>query len=311
MTLLTRMWSPCAPAITWLSLLVMAGPARAQGLEYWVVSTRACPQILGSAPGPFLQAFRVDSRGRLARRDPAALLATHRPVIFLVHGTYYTAEKAVNEGLRICDDLAGEVPSDAVVVAFTWPSQRGATSLVRDVNDKARRAFVAGYHLAWFLQGFPPGSRVSLIGHSHGGLAVLAALHLLGGGILDDGDDATILQVRGQRLRLRAVVIGAACDRHWLDPGERFGHALAASEGILCLYNPIDPVLVVHPFGEYSDHRRALGKAGVLTEDRSTTRYRQRNIGVLIGPRHTFRGTTANPVITRWIGPYVWSECPA
>ena len=42
-----------------------------------------------------------------------------------------------------------------IVVAFTWPSQRGHTNLVQDVNDKAPRAFVAGYHLAWFLQGFP------------------------------------------------------------------------------------------------------------------------------------------------------------
>jgi hypothetical protein len=305
------MWCLHTPAITSLWLLVMAGEVRAQSLEYWVVSTRACPQILGSDPGPFLQAFRVDSRGRLARRDPTELLATRRPVIFLVHGTYYTAEKAVNEGLRICDDLAGQAPSDAIVVAFTWPSQRGAASLVRDVNDKARRAFVAGYHLARFLQGFPPGSRVSLIGHSHGGLAVLAALHLLGGGILDDGDDATALQAWGQSLRLRAVVIGAACDRHWLDPDERFSRALAASEGILCLYNPIDPVLIVHPFGDYSDHRRALGKAGVLTGDRSTGRYQQRNIGLLMGPRHTFRGTTANPIIARWIGPYVWSPSSA
>jgi hypothetical protein len=313
MDLLTGMRSLPGPAIAVLSLLAVAGPARAQGLEYWVVSTRDCPQILGSDPGPFLQASRLDPLGGLSRRDPAELerVAANRPVILLVHGSFYTADMAVKEGRRICDDLVGVVPPEAVVVTFTWPSQRVFTNLIRDANDMARRAFVAGYHLARYLEGFPPGSRVSLIGHSHGGLTVFAALHLLGGGTLRDGSDATVLPARGRALRLRAVVIASACDRHWLGPGDRFDRALAASEGVLCLYNRLDPVLVVHPFGQYSDHRRALGKAGLLHQVRAAPQYHERGIGVLIGPRHTFRGTIAHPVIARWIRPYLWSECSA
>jgi hypothetical protein len=311
MTRLTRMRSIRGLPITMLCVLAMATQGRAQGLDYWVVSTRKCPQILGSDPVASLQAFRLDSRGRLSRRDPAELVATCRPVIFLVHGSYYTADMAVNEGRRICNDLERDVSPDTIVVSFTWPSHRGDTNLVLDANDKARRAFVAGYHLARFIQRFPPGGRVSLIGHSHGGLTVLAALHLLGGGTLDDGADATALQVRTQPPRLRAVVIASACDHHWLDPGERFGRAIAATEGILCLYNRLDPVLIVHPFGQYSDHRQALGKVGIFNDERTSPRYSERSIGFLIGPRHTFRGTTVHPLIARWLGPYVWSERPA
>jgi hypothetical protein len=308
MTRLTRTRRLRGPAITLLSLLAMAGQVRAQGPEHWLVSTWDCPQILGSSPESFLQASRVDSQGRLLRRDPGELVATDRPVIFLVHGSYYTAEMAVREGRKMCADFAGEVPPDAVVVSFTWPSRRDHANLILDANDKARRAFVAGYHLARFIQGFPPGRRVSLIGHSHGGLTVLAALHLLGGGVLQDGADATVLPAGGPIPRLRAVVIASACDRHWLDPGERFDRALAATEAVLCLYNRIDPVLIVHPFGQHSDHRRALGKASLRARVRAGPQYQERSIGVLIGPRHTFRGTTSHPVIARWIRPYVWSE---
>jgi hypothetical protein len=31
------------------------------------------------------------------------------------------------------------------------------------------------------------------------------------------------------------------------------------------------------------------------------------NIAPLLGPRHTFRGTTARPVIARSMAPYLWA----
>lgn len=296
---------------------------QASGREFWVVRTRPCSQVMGTDPWASLTASRLDTQGYLARRDPSALpgLAGSRPVIILVHGSYYNAEQAFIEGIRIRRDLAtfGAISPDAVVVAFDWPSQLTHANLIKDANDKARRAAVAGYHLARFLQAFPPGSRVALIGQSHGGFAVLSALHLLGGGSLDDGCDPcrpVVLPGCVPDLRLRAVIIAPACDRHWLDPGEKLGCALAASEGVLCLYNKLDPVLVVHPFGRYSEHRHALGKTGLSRRDEErlgplASRYCERGIGSLIGVNHTFRGATANPVIASWIAPYAWAgDCP-
>jgi hypothetical protein len=176
---------------------------------------------------------------------------------------------------------------------------------------------VVGYHIAWLLQAFPSGSRVTHFGHSHGGYAVLSALHLLGGGSLDDGTEPCRPSIRseGPSLRLRAVVIASASDRQWLDPGERLGKALQASEDVLCLYNKLDPLLVAHPFGKDSDHKRALGKTGMSRVEEEwlspiATRYCERGIGSLLGPRHTFRGATANPTIAGMIGPYLWpDEC--
>lgn len=303
------------PAI--LLTLMPPGAAHAQSTcpEYWTVATRGCPQALGSDPTPYLQACRLEA-GCLVPRQPTELIAASmgRPVVVLVHGSYYDASAAAEEGARMRAELAatGAVTPDALVVEFDWPSQMQTLNIIRDANDKARRAFVAGYHLARFLQGFPQGARIGLVGHSHGGLTVLAALHLLGGGVLNDGREATSLASFGPPSRLRAVVIAAACDRHWLEPGRRFDHALAASEAVLSFYNPLDPVLFVYPFGRYSEHRRALGKAGMRAEraflGQLADRYREVNVAPLLGPRHTFRGTMVRPEVAPWLAAYLWAS---
>ncbi|HMB04987.1 MAG TPA: hypothetical protein VKP69_14760, partial [Isosphaeraceae bacterium] len=313
--------------IQFLSLLLLTPPAYSQVgqacvppprpyPDYWFVHTRACPQVMGTDPRPFLQASWLDSRGCLAMRDPAdlAAMAIGRPVIFLVHGSYYSADRAVTEGLRIHDAFVTlqAIPPDAVVVAFDWPTEVVYANPVRDANEQGRRAFVAGYHLARFLQEFPPGSRVSLIGHSHGGLAVLSALHLLGGGTLDTGDACAAYRLPDllPGIRLRAVVIVPGCDRHWLDPGQRLDRALVASEGILCLFNRLDPAPVLHPFGRYSDHRQALGRTGLSRLDEArlgpvAARYCEQTIAPLVGVRHTFLGTVETMPAAWWMAPYL------
>jgi hypothetical protein len=298
-------------------LLLLFGQARGQPPEYWYISTRACPQLLGAEPGPSLQVSRIDSQGFISRCDPGELqaAATGRPVIFLIHGSYYTADMAVREGPRIRNNLAahGALAPDAMVVTFDWPSELVDPNIIRDTNDKARLAFVAGHHLARVLQGFRAGSRICLIGHSDGGLVALSALHLLAGGTLDTGKEATVLREASPSLRLRAILIAAALDRDWLDPGRRLDHALGASEGVLCLYNPLDPILVVHPFGWYSEQRRALGQSGMSDVERErlgslAERYCQQSMALQLGPRHTFGGSTRNQVIAGWIRAYTWAE---
>jgi pimeloyl-ACP methyl ester carboxylesterase len=298
-------------------VLLLFGQARGQPPEYWYVSTRACVQDLGAEPGPSLQVSRFDSQGCISRSDPGELqaAANGRPVILLIHGSYYTAPMAITEGPQIRNNLAahGALTPDAMVVTFDWPSEFVHPNIIRDANDKARLSFVAGHHLARVLQGFPAGSRICLIGHSDGGLVALSALQLLAGGTLDTGEEATVLKEPSTSLRLRAVVISAAADRDWLDPGRRLDHALWASEGVLCLYNPLDPILVVHPFGWYSEQQRALGKSGMsnLEQQRLGSlagRYRQQSMAWQLGPRHTFRGSTKNQVIAGWMRAYTWAE---
>ena len=212
-------------------LVLLFGQAHAQPPEYWYVSTRACPQVLGTEPGPSLQVSRFDSQGCISRCDPGELqaAANRRPVIILIHGSYYTAPMAVTEGPRIRNNLAahGALTPDAIVVTFDWPSQFAQPNVIRDSNEKARLAFVAGYHLARFLQGFPAGSRISLVGHSHGGLVVLSALQLLAGGTLDTGEEATVLGEASPSIRLRAVVISSGTDRIGSTLADRLNTRLA------------------------------------------------------------------------------------
>ena len=126
------------------------------------------------------------------------------------------------------------LPHDAVVIAFDWPSQRVYRNDVLDVTEKGRRAYIAAYHLARFVQSFPPSSRVCLLGHSYGGRVVPGALHLLGGGALNSQshDPEVCLPTTRPDLDMRGIIIAGASDRDWLDPGRRFDRTLAGADEV-------------------------------------------------------------------------------
>src|SRR5262249_498786 len=128
---------------------------------------------------------------------------------------------------------------DSIVIAFDWPSQRVYRNDIRDVNEKGRRAYVAAYHLARFLQEFPPAGRLCLLGQGYGGRVVPPALHLSGGGSLNrqSHDPSVRLPTLRADLHVRAIILGGAADHSWLDPGARLDRALYGCEALLNLYN--------------------------------------------------------------------------
>ena len=136
----------------------------------------------------------------------------------------------------------GGILPGTVMIAFDWPSQRIYRNDVRDINEKGPRTYIAGYHLARFVQAFPPESQICLLGQSYGGRVVPSALHLLGGGALNSQDHDEPVALPGVRsdLHLRGVILGGASDRNWLDPGERLDHTLLGCEAFLNLYNSRD-----------------------------------------------------------------------
>lgn len=176
---------------------------------------------------------------------------------------------------------------------------------------KCRRAFVAGYHLARFLQAFPEGSRVSLVGQSYGGRVVPSALHLLAGGELSDGRSPPVrLPDRRPDLRVRAVAVAGAIDRHWLDPGERLG-----CEAFLNLYDSHDRVLIFYPLLVTGDQHKAIGRAGLRPVDYERLgplagRYAERDMYDRIGREHTLLRAVADPEIARAMAPYTWAAGP-
>lgn len=294
-------------------------PRPEQVERFWVVQTRECPQVMGTDPWPRLKVLHFDAQGELVERDPNELLAqcAGRVVLVQVQGSLTTPDIALG-GLMWTDSWLRRnraLPDNAVVVAFDWPSQRIYRFDPRDINEKGRRAYVAGYHLARFLQAFPSGSRVCLLGQSYGGRVVPSALHLLGGGALNSQDRDPPVRLPASRpdLHLRAVVIAGASDRNWLDPGERLDRALVGCEALLNLYNRRDEALRLYPLLIRSGHRHALGKLGLSNRDFDrlgplAARYAEFDVHDELGREHSLLDAVANPVIAGKIAPYLWNS---
>jgi hypothetical protein len=285
---------------------------------FWIVSTRDCPQELGSDPWPQMRVRHFDESGDLVERDFSEMFAqaVGRPVLIQVQGSLTTPDIALGGLLWSHSWLQANraITPDAVVIAFDWPSQRVYRNDYLDVNEKGRRAFVAAYHLAQLVQAFPPSSRICLLGQSYGGRVVPGALHLLGGGQLGHHHPVGLSSLRPD-LDLRAVIIAAATDRNWLDPGQKFDRALNATNGFLNLYNSRDESLLFYPALTRSGHHHALGRLGLSNRDFDrlgpvAERYEEHDINDILGGEHSLLDATANPRIGRWIAPYAWAPDP-
>ncbi len=289
------------------------------GLDFWIVETEDCPQVMGSNPWPCLNFHHLDPDGLRQRDDGSRFLAaatTGRPVVVILHGNRYDFRDAADEGFAVADALDRQhaLPDDAIVVSFHWPSDQVFRGIVRDLNEKGRRAMVAGYHLARFLSVFPPGSRVCLIGHSHGGKAITAALHLLGGGRVSSlaGDPPVALPTPPPPLRLRAVLIACASDHDWLNPGERLDDALPVCEALLNLHNRGDRALLLYPLGGRGDGHKALGRVGLKRRDLLrlgplARRVEQHDLRPMLSHSHIFAEAFTHPRVAAWVTPYTWA----
>jgi hypothetical protein len=289
------------------------------GLDYWIVDSRRTPQLLGTDPWPTLRFRHVDETGHHPTLGPECLRAMSlgRPVVVILHGNRYEGKDASDEVFRIAGSLSdhGGLPPDAVVVAFDWPSERVYRNEIRDVNEKGRRAVVAGFHLARFLSAFPPASRICLMGHSHGAKAALTALHLLNGGAVSSlhCEPPVPLPWLPAPNRYRAVVVATAGDHDWLNPGDRLGRALPLCEGMLNLRNSRDLPLLVYPLGRGSDGHRALGRRGLGRRDLRRLgplagRVEEHDLRPFLGRLHVFAEAMDHPQVACWVAPYTFTR---
>jgi hypothetical protein len=294
-------------------------PDRVQ--RFWVVNTRECPQVMGTDPWPCLKVRRFDARGELVEVDPSVLMTqtVGHPVLIQVQGSLTTPDVALGGLLWTHSWLQWNraLLPDTVVIAFDWPSQRVYRNDIRDVNEKGRRAYIAAYHLARFVQGFPPDNRICLLGQSYGGRVVTSALHLLGGGSLNSQSHDPWIRLPGLRAEnhVRAIILVAASDHTWLDPANRLDRSLHGCEGLLNLYNRKDEALALYPLLFRSNHHRALGRVGLTHRDLArlgplAARYNERDVNRFLGDEHTLLDAVANPEIGRMMAPYLWAPDP-
>ncbi len=206
-------------------------------VETWVVHTRACEQKMGADPWSSMTIGRLDGiHDPIRGSEPEALLSRMkgRPTVILIHGYGYIYREAVEEAVKVRAQLeaVGGLTPESLFIVFDWPSERELTDLYADLNDKARRTRIAGYHLARFLQQAPAGSRVCMFGQSDGGRVALTTMHLLSGAVLGRFLSEPPGQLTSGRpdLRLRGVIladsrpgtIGSTPASGWIT---RFPHA--------------------------------------------------------------------------------------
>ncbi len=294
-------------------------PDRTQSL--WVVETRDCVQEMGTELWSGIKVLRISVTGELQQRSITELFdaTIGHPVLIQIQGNLTTKDSALGALLWTHSWLQRHeaITPDTVLIAFDWPAERVYRNDTRDVNEKGRRAFDAAWHLARFLQAFPGGSRITLLGQSYGGRVVAATLHLLAGGILKDTRFADSFGLEAGRadLHIRAIVLAGAIDRDWLDPGARLGEALKACEAYLDLTNHRDEALSLYPLLVQSGMHKAMGRTGLSNKDLDrlgelASRYVERDVETELKGNHTLLDAIANPRIARWMAPYLWTSPP-
>lgn len=243
----------------------------ANDCDYWIVSSRGCSAKAAPADGGrCLSFFHRTSERTLISENRDTFLASirpDRPVCFVVHGSYNWWRDVVNESRAINRWVHAGLPGAPVqVVIFTWPSDGNLPIVFPvDIAILGRKSAAHSVYLATLVTQLPKEQRVSLVGHSHGARTAAAALHVLGGGALEGGQ--ALPPGFAVPDHLRAVLMAAAIDHQWLNPGDRYGQSLLVPERVLLMRNSRDATLAVYPMRKVIGDR-ALGKDGLGQEDR-------------------------------------------
>ncbi|MFO1023529.1 MAG: hypothetical protein U0903_22960 [Planctomycetales bacterium] len=291
------------------------GPIVAGDWDYWIVSARECDEL---APlencDDCLQFFtRREGDPTLTPRSKAEFLGSLQPnvpVTFFVHGSYITTDSVKAEAEGTYRWLKNTQPNGAAMMVFyTWPSDVGISSVLPvDLNVLGVRSENYSIHLGRLISRFPPEQPVSLVGHSHGGRLSAATMHLLAGGEVS-GDRLAQQDLAPQR-RMRMVLAAAAMDRHWMNPGEKFGMALMQPEQVLNLHNTSDYAMNIYPLHKpFGNH--PLGGNGPSERDAlQLGAWRGKivdfNVAPLVGFGHTWPNYIHQPVLAQTVAPYVF-----
>jgi hypothetical protein len=280
--------------------------------EYWVASSWRCRQTAphGCACGD-LDFYHVGGGATqlLNRASFAASLAPGVPVCIVVHGSFTNWKGLCDDCAPVMRWIRGAVPGRPLHILFyTWPSQGGITYEPHiDVGILGMRASFNSVYLAELVARIPPGHPVCLIGHSHGSRMVAAALHVLGGG---EVDNVRLTWPAPPDLRVRGVLIAGALDHHWLDPGQRFEMALCRTECLLVLRNDHDIVLTFYPLRRPFS-KRALGERGLSNRDVMrlgplSSKVAVLDVTQLVQSGHMWQHYYSCPQIAGAIAPYVF-----
>lgn len=286
------------------------------GCNYWIVSSRCCPQKShdGCCPHCTLEYYHCGNDGYLHRFDEEsfrAWLYPGAPVCVIVHGSFVDWDWVVRTSHNTYHWLRSVAPQRPLnVVFYTWPSEGFDTLCPQiDVAILGERSEFNGHYLAQFACRLPDSHPVSLVGHSHGARTVAAALHLMGGGLVDD---LPLCPACRPPERVRAVLAAGAIDHHWLSPGERYGRSLCVVEGLLNLRNKKDIALALYclrkPFGRHAIARSGVTRKDVEKMGALACRVAEMDVTELIRSGHMWPNYYDRPEIAAGIIPWVYFD---
>ena len=292
-------------------------PTCRQPEGYWIVSSWKCRQAAphGCACGDLEFYYRSEGGPTqlLNREAFHASLTPGAPVCFVVHGSF-TSWKG------LCGDcgpeyrwIRGPAPMRPLTVVFyTWPSTAPiAYEPHLDVAILGMRASFNAVYLGDLISRMPPGQMVCVMGHSHGARMAAATLHLLAGG---EVEGTHLSYLPSPQTRIRSVLVAAAMDHHWLDPGQRYGLAMCRAECLLYMRNDHDMVLSIYPFRRVFS-RRALGEKGLSRGDQErlgplNSKIVQLDVTNVIQSGHMGNNYYIHPELAQAIEPYVYFDDP-
>jgi len=266
--------------------------------QVWLVSTRhlpfegnGCNCLGGRAPN--LEYSRYDGCGNWTNSSAESFFDSQDPRLVTtvyVHGNRVSSDWAKDHGFTVYCRLTQCACDSRPIrhVIWSWPSDPipcGAR-VIKDAKVKSCRTTSQSYYLGWWLAQMSSEQRVSLMGFSYGGRAILNALQLVNGGALAG---CSLPGSAANRVRPRVAIWGSASEANWLCRGGSHEGALAQMDRGLIIYNPNDPALKRYQRVVPGARGPALGSIGVPNCVCANGKLWQINAGQMIGKIHRFK----------------------
>ncbi|MFN0197136.1 MAG: hypothetical protein ACKVT0_10335 [Planctomycetaceae bacterium] len=278
--------------------------------DYWIVSSRTCEQKRKKCDwGCCFDFFRYrDSESQLRPGDAAEFessLNPAYPVCVVIHGSFVGWDDVCKDSFYTYRWLRAACPDQPLqVVFFSWPSDTSVFPIPHlTIAKLGRQAEYNGFHLATLISHFPVSQPVTILGHSHGSRTAVSAMHLLGGG----GIQNRFVTDCDPSRRYHVVFAAAAMDHHWLNPGQRYDRALCRIECLVNLINRRDIALAFYPL-RAPFARRAVAVSGFTDTDWAKLGYTgsqvsEIDVTSLVGPHHMWPHYYNHPEIATAIHP--------
>jgi hypothetical protein len=239
--------------------------------ELWVVNTRCVPKCSNLDEGfEHISVMRYDPACcRFVKESWESFLAQEAsmPTLIFAHGNTLQHDGAMNQ----CWDVYAKLrccPGAKRLVFWSWPAQVvyyrpilcPQEMVQKNLMIKYVYAEYQGYYMAKLVQQMSMTQRVTVGGHSYGGIMAAVAAHFLGGGELRG------LMLAGaepvQRDNFRLAIVSGAYDNDFMCPGCRYGQSFIAAEKVFVTRNCLDSTLERWPDISWRG-RKAIGVTGI------------------------------------------------